>query len=202
MWSMVVDSFPREKVAFANGTIAIGGMLGTGLALVVGGSVFALVTHSPPMAVPLLGVLRPWQWVFIIVGAPGIIWALVVMTLKEPPRRDAAASASRRAVPAMDVARFMGRDWRTYLAIIGGMAVKSLMGVGSSQWVPTLFHRQFHWDLGKIGLYQGIIWLVLGPIGLVLGRQAFAVVATGKAWAMPTCRSSSTYPARPSRSRS
>jgi len=123
-----------------------------------------------PIDVPLIGVLRPWHWVFIIVGAPGLLWALVVLTLREPPRRGMVLSR-KKAVPMTDVAKFMGRDWRTYTAIIGGMAVKSLMGVGSAQWVPTLFHREFGWSLSKIGLTQGTIVLIVGPLALIAGGK-------------------------------
>jgi len=170
MWSMVNDIFPREKVAFANGTIAIGGSLGGGFALLVGGSVFALVSQWPPIPLPLIGVLRAWQWVFIIVAAPGFLWALMVLTLREPPRRGRIAT-SRKAIPMIEVVRFMAGDWRTFLAIIGGMAIRSLMTVGNAQWVPALFHREFHWDLSRIGLTQGLVLLVLQPIGLVLGGK-------------------------------
>lgn len=170
VWSTVTDSFPREKVAFATGSIAIGGHLGTGLALIVGGSVFGIVSQWPPTELPLVGIMRPWQWVFIIVGAPGLLWALMVMTLREPPRRGLARTA-RVSVPAMDVVRYMANDWRTYTAIIGGMAIKSLMGVGNAQWIPTLFYREYGWSLAKIGLTQGAIVMAIGPIGLVLGGK-------------------------------
>ncbi|MEH3105804.1 MAG: MFS transporter [Sphingomonas fennica] len=169
-WSMVTDTFPREKVAFATGTIAIGGYVGSGGALILGGSVLALLAAFPIGALPVIGVLRPWQWTFVIVGLPGLLWALVVLTLREPPRRGVAAG-QRRSVPAADVARLLWADWRTYTAVIGGMAVKSLMTMGTTQWMPTLFVRQFGWTLTQIGLWQGIVVLIAGPIGLVAGGK-------------------------------
>jgi MFS family permease len=169
-WSMVTDTFPREKVAFATGTIAIGGHLGNGLALILGGSALALVAHFPMMEIPFYGPLRPWQWAFIIVGLPGLIWALVVMTLREPVRRGAARGA-RKSVPAKDIARYLLNDWRTYIAIIGGMCVKTLMSMGTSQWMPSLFRREFGWSLTEIGIAQGCVILAVGPIGLIAGGK-------------------------------
>lgn len=169
-WSLVTDSFPRERVAFATGTIAIGGHLGNGLALIIGGSALALVAHFPPVGLPLVGELRPWQWAFIIVGAPGLLWALMVLTLREPPRRGL-RQQDRGSIPMSQVARFLAADWRSYIAIIGGMGMKFLMSMGSSQWMPTLFRREFDWDLTRIGLVQGCVILAVGPVGLVLGGK-------------------------------
>ena len=120
-WSMLTDIFPREKVALATGTLAIGAQAGTGLALIIGGSALAFVEHIPHYELPLIGTLRPWQWPFIIVGAPGILWALVVvLCLREPRRRGAALAAGtkRVSVPVKDVARYMWNDGRTYFAVL------------------------------------------------------------------------------------
>src|SRR5262245_8935338 len=118
-WSIITDSFRREKVAFATGILGIGAMAGTGMAMFLGGAVLALVAHFPAVDLPIVGVMRSWQWAFIIVGAPGLLWALVVLTTREPARRGLGESKPK-AVPVMEVARFMLHDWRTYLATIGG----------------------------------------------------------------------------------
>ncbi|CAL1691788.1 putative L-galactonate transporter [Brevundimonas subvibrioides] len=170
-WSMVTDSFPREKVAFATGTIAIGGHMGNGLALILGGSALALVAAFPMMELPFIGQLRPWQWAFIIVGLPGLLWALVVMTLKEPMRRGLVVGVKQKSIPAIEVVRWLAADWRTYFAIIGGMCVKTLMSMGTSQWMPSLFRREFDWSLTHIGLAQGSVVLAVGPLGLILGGK-------------------------------
>lgn len=174
-WSIVADTFPRERVAFGTGTLAIGAMTGTALALIVGGAALALVEHLPPVEIPFIGVMRSWQWAFIIVGLPGLLWALVVLTIKEPARRGLARAtahrAAQKAVKMRDVFRYLRSEWRTYIAIIGGTAMKYLMVLGSSQWMPTLFRREFHWELSKIGLILGSVMLVAGPLGLIVGGK-------------------------------
>lgn len=173
-WSMVTDIFPREKVAFATGTLAIGAQAGTGLALIIGGSVLAFVSHFPPVEIPFIGQLRPWQWAFIIVGFPGMLWGIVVVTaIKEPRRRgrSVANQTKLKSVPIKDVARYMADDWRTYLAVIGGHAMKYLFALGTTQWMPTLFVREFDWSLTRIGLIQGILIMGVGPLGLILGGK-------------------------------
>jgi MFS family permease len=170
-WSMVTDTFPRERVAFGTSMLSVGALVGTGLALLVGGGALALVAHLPVFEVPFIGVhIKPWQWPFIIVGAPGLIWALVVMSLKEPVRRGFATTHGR-VVRSVDVVRYMAADWRTYVAVIGGTAMKYLMSIGSGQWLPTLFRREFGWELSRIGVTLGLITLVASPIGLLLGAR-------------------------------
>lgn len=173
-WSMITDIFPREKVASATGILAIGAQAGTGLALIIGGGALAVVAGIPPVEIPFVGTMRSWQWAFLIVGFPGILWALVVVTaIKEPKRRGKplTTGTKRKAVPVKDVAAYMRKDWRTYLAVIGGHSMKYLFALGTTQWMPTLFVREFDWSLTKIGIIQGTMVLAVGPIGLVLGGK-------------------------------
>jgi MFS family permease len=170
-WSIVTDSFPREKVAFATGTLAIGNVVGIGLALFLGGAALGFVQGLPPVDLPFGGVIRPWQWAFVIVGAPGLIWSLVVLTTREPPRQGQQGAAKPKSVPVMDVVRHMGGDWRAYLAVIGGICLQALMALGPPQWTPTLFHRQFDWTLPKIGMIYGAVSIVCGPLGMIAGGK-------------------------------
>lgn len=173
-WSILTDTFPREKVALATGTMAIGAQAGTGLALIIGGSALALVAHFPPVEVPLVGTLRPWQWSFLIVGTPGIFWAVFLLfAIKEPKRRGKiyADGAKPKSVPVKEVFAYMWENFRTYTAVIGGHSMKYLFALGTTAWMPTLFVREFGWSLTKIGLIQGVLIMAVGPIGLVLGGK-------------------------------
>jgi len=170
-WSIATDNWPREKVAFATGTMGIGAMLGSALALFLGGAVLHVVSGIAPVHVPFIGIIRPWQWAFIIVGAPGLLWALVVLTSKEPPRRGLAPGEKAKKVPVGEVGRWLMDDWRTYLATIGGMCMKAMMMVGPATWGATFLHRQFGWDLSKVGMISGSITLVISPIALLAGAR-------------------------------
>jgi len=170
-WSIATDNWPREKVAFATATMGIGAMLGTGLALFLGGAILHAVSGMPPLALPGIGVIRPWQWTFILVGAPGLVWALVVLTSKEPPRRGLAAGETAKKVPVGDVARWLRDDWRTYLATIGGMAMKAMMLAVPATWGATFLHRQFGWELSRIGMITGTITLIVSPVALMAGAK-------------------------------
>ena len=170
-WSIATDNWPREKVAFATATMGIGAMLGMGLALFLGGAVLHFVSGMAPVAIPFIGVIRPWQWTFIIVGAPGLLWALVLLTTKEPPRRGLAPGEEAKKVPVGEVARWMRDDWRTYLAVIGGMCMKAMMLAVPTTWNATFLHREFGWDLAKVGMISGTITLIISPIALMAGAK-------------------------------
>jgi MFS family permease len=169
-WSIATDYWPREKVAFATATMAQGAVVGMGLAMFLGGATLALVSGWTPMETPF-GTVRPWQWVFVLVGAPGLLWTLVVFTTKEPPRRGVDISKKAQNVPVGEVAKWLRDDWRTYTALIGGMCLKGMMLYVPLTWNATLIHREFGWDISKAGMVIGTIYLIVGPIGLYAGAK-------------------------------
>jgi MFS family permease len=170
-WSIATDYWPREKVAFATAAMGFGATLGSGLALFLGGAVLHFVAGMSALHVPGLGIIRPWQWTFFIVGLPGLLWALVVLTSKEPPRRGLIPGKKVENVPIAEVVKWLRDDWRTYLAAIGGFGFRAVMLVVPLTWTATLLHRQFDWDLAKIGMTVGTVTLLINPIGLMVGAK-------------------------------
>ena len=170
-WSIVTDSYPKEKVAFATGVLTVGATAGTGLALFMGGAVLALVSHLPAAQLPFGGSIRPWQWAFMIVGLPGLLWSLVVLTTREPKRRSTRADGKLESVPVSLVAKYMRDEWRAYFAAIGGLAMKLLMVMGISQWMPTLYNREFGWQLSDVGMITGGIAMVISPLAMLVGAR-------------------------------
>ncbi len=76
--------------------------LGAGLANLVGGVLVARF-GTTPVVWPMVGAIRPWQQVFVVVGLPGLVVALLMATVREPIRRetgqrDDARSPSPRCV--------------------------------------------------------------------------------------------------------
>ena len=94
-YSMTADCFPRERLPRAVSVLQIGSVAGGGLSLLAGGVVIWLVAHWGAPNLPLVGVLRPWQVVLIGVGLPGLVASLLLLTVKEPPRRNRSAEFDR-----------------------------------------------------------------------------------------------------------
>ena len=84
-YSMMSDYFSRERLPRAIAVIQIGFILGTGAPLILGALVIGLLANTPSQE--FLGLtIRNWQMVFIGVGLPSLLGALLLLTVPEPPR--------------------------------------------------------------------------------------------------------------------
>ena len=85
--SLLADTFPPRNRALALGTYLTGTFLGSAIAMIVGG---LFVQNWPQYctAVPIASAcgLAGWKAALIAVGTPGLLLALLVLTLREPPR--------------------------------------------------------------------------------------------------------------------
>jgi len=174
--SMLSDMFPKDKLPLATSLMGMGSSLGMAFALLLGGLVINLVSGTPEVTLPLLGTIRSWQLVFIIVGLPGLPIACLIYTIREPQRRGVLRLAGQgsdkgkpQALPIRDILKIILRDRRTYLPIFVALAIKSLQGFGISMWVPTFFMRTYGWDAGFVGMTQGFVTLIGAPLGMVFG---------------------------------
>ncbi|HYD13217.1 MAG TPA: MFS transporter [Allosphingosinicella sp.] len=85
-YSMISDSFPRERRATALSIYSSGLYIGGALSLPIGGFVVASWNRAYPVAAQAPLGLAGWQAAFLAVGIPGLLLALWVLTLREPQR--------------------------------------------------------------------------------------------------------------------
>lgn len=164
-YSMLADSFPPNRLARAlsiySGAIYVGG----GLALVAGG---ALIASVKPISFPIVGTLEPWQTVFVIVGAPGLLVGAWVATLREPARREL-GNVVAMPMTTREVLRYLREHVATYGSFIVATSVASLMWNGASAWIPSYFIRVHGWTAGQIGFAFGVALMVFGTGGILTG---------------------------------
>ncbi|HJL81007.1 MAG TPA: MFS transporter, partial [Gammaproteobacteria bacterium] len=86
--SMISDYFPAEKRGKALGFFNMGVSVGSGIAFIGGGQIIAYVSDAPPIILPYIGEIFAWQALFLLVGLPGLIVAVLMRTVKEPSRKD------------------------------------------------------------------------------------------------------------------
>lgn len=170
--SIMSDYFPKKTRGRAVAFYTMGISLGVGLAMILGGQVIALVSAAPPVTLPVVGELQPWQTVFIIVGLPGIVVALLMATVREPERKgrmvgEAGASAEGH-LPLAAVVGFFRQRWRMYGSHFFGMSTVGILSYGFFAWIPTMFIRTWDWSVAEIGLGYGVVTLVAGPVSIVL----------------------------------
>lgn len=83
-YSLISDWFPKRIRATALSIYSSGLFVGSGLSLVIGGTIVERWNHAFPGGGPLG--LVGWQAAFVIVGIPGLILAIWVLMLREPVR--------------------------------------------------------------------------------------------------------------------
>lgn len=163
--SMIRDAFPPERRGLAFGIYNMGPMLGSGLALVLGSFLLTFAASGKLAGLPLLGGMKPWQFVLIVPGLIGLPLAAVMLLLREPPRRDVPADANRVTYP--DALRYAWQHRNVYAPLwiaicLYGIAIGSQMA-----WLPEIINRSMGISRPVIGQTLGTISLVASPLGLL-----------------------------------
>lgn len=168
-YSMISDLFPREQLGRAIAIYSIGLPVGSGLALLIGAFVIGYVSELPPVTLPLVGALQPWQTTFLLVGLPGVLVAVLVMLMGEPPRRERLAAATAATGAAPGLLAFLRHNRRVLAHHFGGLALLVIIVYGATAWVPTFFIRVYGWSGADIGYAYGVIFMLFGTSGLFVG---------------------------------
>jgi MFS family permease len=173
--SLISDYFPKERLGRAISVYTLGVSSGQGIATIVGAAILPVITALGTIHLPVLGALRPWQAVFVAVGAPGILVAALLFTIREPVRRHLDGRRLRRsvtAVPMRTVLRYLKENRRTYVAHFLGMSVLTIMAYGIGSWIPAFLARTYGLTgaaFARVLVQLGIIVLVAGAIGVIAG---------------------------------
>lgn len=162
--SIIADYFPRKKLGTATSVYLMGTWIGTGLAFILGGLVIDFVGDVETVPVWLLGDIKPWQLVFIVVGAPGIAFSLFTLTVREPLRRNR-LKAEGETVPVPDVLKFLWARRRFYLLHFLGFGLFVAFGIGVAFWTIEYFVRTFEVDRSWVSYRYGALAVVFGASG-------------------------------------
>ena len=165
-YSMIADYFPPERRATAMSVYSMGIYLGSGIAFLVGGLVIQFAVAQGGMTLPVFGDVRPWQVVFLVLGAAGIIFSLAFLLVREPPRQGVGAGIS---VPFGEVVAHLWENRRTVLCHNFGFAMIAFCAYGSAAWIPSFFIRTYGWKAGDVGVIYGLLVMVFGCAGILFG---------------------------------
>jgi MFS family permease len=162
-YSIISDYFPPHQRPRALSLYTSAAYIGGGVATVAGGALIALM---PPVDLPGVGRLEPWQAIFIAVGLPGLVIALWVTTLREPARTGVKPGVR----PDFGAVRTHLATWRgAYGLLIIGYALSGIMWNGAIAWIPTYFIRHFGWTASQVSLPYGLITIISGVTGINFG---------------------------------
>ena len=155
-YSIIGDSFPPHRVSLAMSIFVMGGVMGAGIVFLLGGPVVAAVTRAGPVEWPLVGLLQPWQQVFVLTGLPGILLALLVFLFREPPRRARPAGGAGYG----EALAFLRAHAGLFAAVFLGFGLTYSVTIGFQLWTPTYFARIHGWEPARIGVVLGIVQIL------------------------------------------
>jgi MFS family permease len=182
-YSIISDYFKKERMSRALSLYALGIPIGSGLALVAGGMIVAYATQAGTVELPLFGVLKPWQLVFVAVGLPGLLLApLVLLIIREPQRSEITTMAISGDRPTFGATlRYMWTRRGIYGGATFGVGLAALFGYGITAWYPTYLQRVHGFSIANAGLLLGFGNVVFGVIGsLTAGWWADWLAARGR----------------------
>lgn len=162
--SFLADYFPPERLGTAMSVFSLGTFVGSGLAYVIGGAVVGLVEAHGPVAVPLVGMVRPWQTAFFIVGVPGMLIALLFLTVREPPRKAGSSGASTG-----ELFGYVRRNLRSFTCTSLGFSLSAMVNFGIASWLATFMIRHYGWTAARAGTVQGVLTMTFGVAGVLAG---------------------------------
>jgi MFS family permease len=177
-YSMISDYFPKQKLALAMAVFTMGNLTGVGLAMVLGGMLIVWLKSIGPVDFPLFGTLQPWQLTFVMVGVPGLLLALLMLTIREPVRRGRSAATDESSKGQLAEFRvFLRAHRQTFTTLFASFTVLVLIAYGNFAWMIVFLVRTFGWTAGEAGLAYGMVVLVFGTSGAFFGGWLANVLA-------------------------
>ena len=173
-YSMLSDYFPKEKLATAISVYSAGIYLGSGIAVLIGAALVGMGSGPATVTLPIVGTIFSWQLIFVYIGLPGLLLAVLVRWLvREPVRGNLLINADGQTetMSISDVFRLIGQKRRAFFGVTLGITFVSMVAYASTAWMPTLFVRRFGWTSGQIGLLYGLVITVFSTAGILLGGR-------------------------------
>ncbi len=174
--SIISDYFGRKERAHAISVYMAGPYLGAGLAFLVGGFLVSALHDAGPTHVLGMGPFQPWQVAFLLVGAPGLLFAILMLSVREPAKTEISAGPSG---PQASVVRYMLQRWKGFGVLTLGATCNFAMST-LTLWNVPLFQRVYHWNVAEIGAVTGLFYFTAGPIGTALALWAGRTLGRGK----------------------
>ncbi|RYY27644.1 MAG: MFS transporter [Sphingomonadales bacterium] len=167
-YSMIPDYFPPHRRGLAMSIFACGASIGGGVAILAGGIVVQWAMETRP-TLPGFDSIAPWQFVFVAVGLPGLLVALLIwLTVREPERRFTPMETGE--TPKMrDVIGYVGENKRAILPMFLGFGAFAVSGYAFQLWGPAYFMRLHGLTAGDVGMVFGLGYGLGGTAAILIG---------------------------------
>ncbi|MBL0171368.1 MAG: MFS transporter [Gemmatimonadaceae bacterium] len=165
--SIIADAFPRGRLGTAMSVYMLGTFFGSGVSYALGAWIVSAIDAPGFVSMPIVGAIHPWQTVFFIIGLPGLLVALLMLTVREPTR--AAGARATEQVPMSQVIAYLRRNARTMISLCVGFTCSASVNWGIGMWLQAFFVRTHGWSVAQAGALQGALTMGIGPVGTLLG---------------------------------
>ncbi|UPT62714.1 MAG: MFS transporter [Hyphomonadaceae bacterium JAD_PAG50586_4] len=144
--------------------LSLGNMVGGAAAFAFGGALLGYYAH----AAPLIEGLSPWRNVLLVFAGASLILSLLLLTLREPARREISESS-----PALSVALRELWERRGLLApLFLGQVTVVMADAAASIWAAPVLERHYNLTPEQFGGWMGLVILGSGVIGALVGGFA------------------------------
>jgi MFS family permease len=119
------------------------------------------------LAATPLATYAPWRMVLLVIGGPGLLWAIAILLIREPVRHTAEGETA--AAGTADGSTWRVTPWARVLPIYIVLAAASFVDNAVGAWAPTLLIRDFSKDPAQIGVELGLLLTVGFGGGVLIG---------------------------------
>ena len=167
-YSIIGDYFPPERLGRAVGLFTGTGFAGSGLALVIIGGLLGLLGDTDTVRLPLLGAVRDWRAGFFLAVLPGLLFALLLLLVREPPRSQATGAVPQR-VTLGDLLGWLGAQRALTIPLFLGLPVLAAGLFALNAWIPTFLIRLHGMSPADVGGIFGTMVATLSTAGVLAG---------------------------------
>ncbi|MBP6619629.1 MAG: MFS transporter [Leadbetterella sp.] len=168
--SLIADLFPKEKLGRATSVFTLGVFLGSGLATLIGSGIVAKLPTEGMVSLPILGDIFPWQMIFLYIGIPGFLIALLFLFIKEPARTNSLQKNGAIAKLSLSESfKIIFTHKKAFLLICFTVACQAFVNYGMNAWIPTFVNRTYGWEVPRAGFFYGIVSCLAAISGALTG---------------------------------
>ena len=154
---LISSQFPQHRLAVALSVFSLGTIGGPALAMGAGAWI---VSTGHAFAASSLS---PWGWAFVLTGAPCLLIAPLVLTLRGATPHPAATATET----SQTLLGNLRANPRIAAAIVFGFGALSVSNAALLTWMPSYLIRAQGWSMTKAGYTMGLMLIVFATVGKI-----------------------------------
>ncbi len=154
--ALIADYYPESRRGRIMALFFVAIPVGSALCYVLGGTLTRAYS---------------WRDAFLVVGLPGAVFALLALTLHEPPRGQYDPPSASTVSPQNNLVTVLRRlaANRAYVYTVAGYTAYTFALGGLSLWMPTYLQRVRGMDVAHANTLFGAITVLAGLLGTAVG---------------------------------